>query len=215
MSVSEHVPYGSAYGVDHSVAQEALRDAAVIVLDEAFAALGEFWHHNEVESLANSHGDLGARRVFAQQASVDSDPFIVSTRLPDVYRSRYGTFDFLKNWVVTLSVVGWKLAQPNPLPLTNVAEELATHVLIEHAMAKVEDREPPSPEALESLRDLYEGAFEDKDFLVLYRLEDSDDLPDLDPHNLMGMADMRFKNWFLPFGSGADRGVPHPFFFDE
>jgi hypothetical protein len=24
-------------------------------------------------------------------------------------------------------------------------------------------------------------------------------------------AAVRFKNWFTPFGSGTDRGVPHPF----
>jgi hypothetical protein len=38
----------------------------------------------------------------------------VSSRLPEAYEARYAGFDFLKNWAVTLSVVGWKLAQPVP-----------------------------------------------------------------------------------------------------
>jgi hypothetical protein len=99
--------------------------------------------------------------------------------LPEAYESRYVSFDFLKNWVVTLSIVGWKLAQPAPQPLTNVAEELALHAIIEDAVNRAVDGEPPHPEAEEPLRDLYDAAFEDTDFLVLFDLKDSDDLVDL------------------------------------
>ncbi len=86
--------------------------------------------------------------------------------------------------------------------------------MIENAIAYAVDREPPHPEAEEPLRDLYDDAFEDTDFLVLFDLEDSDDLGDLDPERQMGLTDLRFKNWFRPFGSGADRGVPHPFLLE-
>jgi len=125
-----------------------------------------------------------------------------------MYKARYSTFEFLKNWVVTVGAVGWKLAQPEPCPLTNVAEELAMHVLIGNALMRFEDQGSEDPGAEGQLSDLYESAFEDNDFKLLYKLEDSDDLPDLDPAGQLGLTDLRFKNWFLPFGSGVDRGVP-------
>lgn len=100
----------------------------------------------------------------------------MSSRLPEAYANRYASFDFLKNWSVTLSIVGWKLAQPERHPLTNVAEELALHSMIEDAIAYVVDREPQQLEAKGPLIDLYDGAFEDTDFIVLFDIEDPDDL---------------------------------------
>jgi hypothetical protein len=211
MNISEHVPYGSAYGLENLWAQDALRDAAVVALDEALCALGNLWHHHCIEDLAENHADADSRRIFGRQARHDPDLLMVLIRLPEAYVDRYASIDFLKNWVVTLSIVGWKLAQADRFPLTSVAEELALHTMIEDAIADVMDHEPPHPEAEEPLRDLYDDAFEDTDFLVLFDLEDPDDLGDLDPEKQMGLTDLRFKNWFRPFGSGVDRGVPHPF----
>lgn len=65
--------------------------------------------------------------------------------------------------------------------------------------------------ASEALRDLYEAAYEDNDFLELYSLDDSDEITDLDADGHLGMTDLRFGFWFVPFGTGVDRGVPHPF----
>jgi hypothetical protein len=214
VNIHEHVPYGSAYGLENLAAQEALRTASVVALDEALCAFGDFWHHHSVEDLAEHHANADARRIFSRQARHQPDPIGVSSRLPEAYADRYASFDFLKNWGVTLSIVGWKLAQPERHPLTNVAEELALHSMIEDAIAYVVDREPQHPEAEGPLRDLYDGAFEDTDFLVLFDIEDSDDLGDIDPESQMGLTDLRFKNWFRPFGSGANRGVPHPFLFE-
>jgi hypothetical protein len=211
MSNSERVPFGSAYGVHNLVAQDALRDASIIVLDEAFVAFGQLWHHNEVEELARDHNDQEARRVFARQSQFDADPFTVSSRLPRVYEERYANFDFLKNWIVTLSIVGWKLAQPECQPLTSLGEELAMHVLLEDAIGRVEESEDSS-EAEESLQGVYQEAFEDTDFLVLFRLEDA---ADLEPEGRSWATELKFEDWFRPFGSGVDRGVPHPFLLDE
>lgn len=216
IGMSERVPYGSAYGVENLAAQKALEAAAIIALDKAMGALGYLYHHHAVARLAESHADAPARQVFDQLASrQDTDPIMVSSELPEMYKARYATFDFLKNWVLTVGVVGWKLAQPEPLPLTNVAEELAMHVLISNALMRFEEKGAEDPEAEEQLSDLYESAFEDNDFKLLYKLQDSDDLPDLDPTGQMGMTDLRLKSWFLPFGSAVDRGVPHPFLFDN
>jgi hypothetical protein len=212
MGDSENVPFGSAFGVHNLVAQDALRAAAIIVLDEAFGEFGELWHHSEVEDLARTHNSADARKIFARQSQIDADPFMVWGRLPRVYESRYATFDFLKNWIVTLSTVGWKLAQPEAQPLANVGEELALHVLLSDAIGKVEDLENASPEAGEALRGVYEEAFEDTDFLVLFRLDDS---ADLEPGGRPWAKELRFEDWLRPFGSGVDRGVPHPFLLDE
>jgi hypothetical protein len=212
----EQVPYGSAYGLDNLAAQSALEASAIIVLDEAMEALGYLHHHHEVKGLSEGHADATASQVFARLASrQDIDPVMVSSDLPQIYKARYATFDFLKNWVVTVGIVGWKLAQLKPCPLTNVAEELAMHVLIKNALLRFEEQGSEDPEAEEQLGDLYESAFEDNDFKLLYRLDDSDDLPDLDPAGQLGLTDLRFKNWFLPFGSGVGRGIPHPFLSDK
>lgn len=137
--------------------------------------------------------------------------------MPEIYSSRYRTYVFLKNWIVALTVVGWKLAQQRAQPLSNVAEELALHLIIQDAIARLDmiDSDVATQQvASEALRDLYEEAYEDNDFLELYSLDDSDEITDLDADGQLGMTDLRFKLWFVPFGSGVDRGVPHPFLLD-
>lgn len=56
------MPYGSAYGVENIVAQQALEKAAIIALDEAISAFGEF--HG---AYRGSHGDT--RRVLQANQS--------------------------------------------------------------------------------------------------------------------------------------------------
>ena len=207
MDISERVPYGSAYGLENLAAQKALEASAIVALDEAMGAFGELYFHHAVEDLGQNHAAANARQVFDDLASrQDVDPIMVSGKLPEAYKSGYASFGFLKDWVITLTVVGWKLAQPEPLPLTNVAEELALHVMIEDALTHFEDRLPENPEAEEQLRNLYETAFEDNDFELLYDGSRAEGQPDLGEG---------LERWFLPFGSGVDRGVPHPFLSDR
>jgi hypothetical protein len=213
------VPFGSAYGVENLLGQEALKHASIVVLDETLVALGQAFTATEMASLTESHADSKVRQTLARLRIYDREPLGVSDRLPPVYANRYGTIDFLKNWTLTLAVVGWKLAQPEKQPLTNVAEEVALHVLIDDAIGCLDfmaENQPDAAraEATESLKDLYDSAFEDNDFLELYDLETSDDVRDLDPDGSLGMTDLRLKHWFQPFGSGTDRGVPHPFLLD-
>jgi hypothetical protein len=201
MRTPECVPYGSAYGLENLVAQNALRDAAAGAVDEALVAFGDFLADDRT-AFANE----GRHRVPSPDVSM-----VVSGRLPAMYEDRYSSFGFLKSWVITLSTVGWKLAQAKTLPLTNVAEELAMHVLIEDALALLEIRSTGTPEAIAQLNDLYEGAFEDNDFFELYRVDFVEELSELDPHGHLGFTELRFESWFQPFGSGVSRGVPHPF----
>jgi hypothetical protein len=217
---SEVVPYGSAYGLDHAFAQERLKAGAIIALDHAFAAYREFATAYSIRDLAETHADPATRNALRGLRLVDAEDEIlwVTEELPEIYKERYKTFGFLRNWIVTMTTVGWKLAQPKRYPLSNVAEELALHLIIQEALSGVElseaDQEVQET-ASEALKDIYDYACEDTDFESLYELEDSDEIADLDPQKLMGLTELRFKHWFEPFGSGVDRGVPHPFVLDE
>lgn len=206
------VPFGSAYGLDNVAAQVALRLATVVVLDESFIAFADAHFDWTIQSITEEHTHAPTREALSRLAS-EPDASSVTHRLPQIYRDRYLTYDFLKKWIATLSIVGWKLAQPTRLPLTNLAEELALHAYILDARAILELAEG-TDEAARSLSDLEEEAFEDQDFLVLFELEYPDDLPDVDPERVLGVTDLRFKHWFTPFGNGTDRGVPLPLLVD-
>jgi hypothetical protein len=215
----EVVPYGSAYGVDHVVAQEALKHAAIVMLDHAMLALAELHLTDELKDVYAEHvRDSSAREYLLRCAQAGSEQEWAVGDLPEIYSVRYRTYAFLKDWIVTLTVVGWKLAQQRAQPLTNVAEELALHLIIQDAIAALDmiaSDEATQEAASEALRDLYQDAYEDNDFLDLYSLDDSDEVADLDADGQLGMTDLRFRSWFVPFGSGVDRGVPHPFVLDS
>ncbi len=185
MKTAQAVPYGSAYGLDNPVAQNALRDAAAGAVDEALVAFGDFFHDDRIKLQASE----GKGPVQTPAA-----PIVVSERLPAMYQEHYSSYGFLKRWVITLSIVGWKLAQPEPSALTNVAEELAMHVLIEDALTLLEIRSTETPEAIAQLNHLYKAAFEDNAFLDLYAINDPSELDDLDLVGDLGMADLRFDS---------------------
>lgn len=214
----EVVPFGSAYGLDYQVAQEALKHAAIVRLDHAALALAELHLTRKLKDVYADHvHDRNSREYLIRCAQADSEQEWAVGDLPEIYSQRYRTYDFLKNWIVTLTVVGWKLAQRQAQPLSNVAEELALHLLIQDAIAHldmIDSDEATMRAASQALHDLYEDAYEDNDFLELYSLDDSDEIADLDADGQMGMTDLRFRFWFVPFGSGVDRGVPHPFVLD-
>jgi len=215
----EVVPYGSAYGLDYHLAQEALKHAAIVMLDHATLALAELHLTSELEDVYAEHvRDRDARAYLLRCAQADSDQEWAVGNLPEIYSQRYRTYGFLKNWIITLTVVGWKLAQRQAQPLSNVAEELALHLIIQDAIAHldmIDSYDATKRAAAEALNDLYDRAYEDNDFLELYDLDDSDEIADLDPDGQLGLTDLRFRFWFRPFGSGVDRGVPHPFVLDS
>ena len=215
----EVVPYGSAYGLDYHVAQEALKNAAIVRLDHATLALAELHLTSEIQGVCAEHvRDRDAIEYLSRCAQADSEQEWAIGDLPEIYSQRYRTYGFLKNWIVTLAVVGWKLAQRHAQPLSNVAEELALHLMIQDAIAHLDviDSDDANKQAAsEALHNLYDDAYEDNDFLELYSLDDSDEIADLDTDGQLGMTDLRFRFWFVPFGTGVDRGVPHPFVLDS
>jgi hypothetical protein len=216
---NEVVPYGSAYGLMNHLAREALKSAAIVRLDHTALAFAEFNLTRELRDVFAEHVPGSEARAYLLRCAASGGHLqeLAIGDLPPIYAQRYLTHGFLKRWIVTVTIVGWKLGQAERHPLTNVAEELALHVLIEDAIASLElaDVDDASREAASSaLRDLYEDPYEDNDFLALYALRDSDEVQDLDPLGTMGTTDLRLREWFEPFGSGVDRGVPHPFVLD-
>lgn len=102
--------FAAAYAADLTIRQrEALAQAAFHLIDQTF-------------------DDLAAAARFQDQGW---DPTNISLTqfLPRRYRRHYDQ-TFLRAFLITLSTVVWKLAQPLVIPLSSTAEQLAAHALI-------------------------------------------------------------------------------------
>src|SRR5579864_3486250 len=88
----------------------------------------------------------------------------VATYLPERYLYKYTPL-FLRQFAVCIVTVAWKLAQPEHMPLSSLAEELAANAIIESAKAYAEISELDVEDLLEDFRDEY---FEDLDFEYLF-----------------------------------------------
>lgn len=102
--------FAAAYSDDLTIRQrEALAQAAVVLIDQTF------------DDLAVAGRDQG----------LGWDPANISLTqwLPRRYRRHYDQA-FLRAFLITLSTVVWKLAQPQVIPLSSTAEQLAAHALI-------------------------------------------------------------------------------------
>ena len=180
---SSVVPYASAYGVDDHALQEALRAAAVGCL----------------ETFDEQAGRLGQGEAFADTG--------LSAMLPAGFAPLYDTL-FLARFRVCLVVVGWKLAQPEPQPLTCVAEELAFEAIVRVASERLESRGRSRAQA--DLGELFDVVLEDTDFRALFAIGDPVETELIDISGELGATNLAFARWFEPFGDGADRGAPHP-----
>lgn len=164
------VAFGSAYGVADEAASQALHHSAMLLMDEALM---------DVAVLVRT------RRA---------GPVLGSTReLPSRFEDRYDV-DFMKQWVVTLAVVAFKLGQVEYLPLSCVAEKLALRAIVVRADARARRRgEPPPP-----VGSLWHR-LGDTGFLALF-----DGTPAVD-------APLEFDGWFDAL-AGGPCGRPHPFY---
>lgn len=195
------VPYGKAYGVDNVRAQDALKTAAIIALDEALA---------DIENVATGFHLEQTDPERYRRIKDAFYPIHAADMLPECYEAKYNNLHFLKNWMVTLTTVGWKLAQAEPLPPSNVAEELAFYVIIQGARTHLEIHEIDDKAATQALSLLIEEALEDTDFLVLY----NDELPPAEIQAEFRFTPVEFEHWFEPFNTPEHRGVVHPFILD-
>lgn len=126
--------------------------------------------------------------------------------LPQAYALKYSP-QFIREFLICVTTVGWKLAQEKYYMLSCVAEELALYAIMENAVAILELN---GHEATINDFDWFmEEAYEDTDFLVLFD-------PSLDGFDeswvgkRLGMGHLKFEEWFVPFGEGT-RGQIHPY----
>src|ERR1700719_4224437 len=99
MASEEHrrevVPYGSAYGLDHQMAQEALKHVAIVRLDHATLALAELHLTDKLIGVYAEHvRDRDAREYLIRCAQGDSAQEWAVGDLPEVYSERCRTYDF-------------------------------------------------------------------------------------------------------------------------
>ena len=125
--------------------------------------------------------------------------------LPERYLYKYAPL-FLRQFAVCVVTVAWKLAQPEHMPLSSLAEELAANAIIESAKVYAETAELDVVDLLEDFRDEY---FEDLDFEYLF--DDAyDGIDETDVGQMLGMSSLAFDDWFKPF-SGESSRIAHPY----
>jgi hypothetical protein len=163
------IPFGSAYGIADAHACRALRHAVIVATDEAFMDVVE------------------AAAAIAGGTELTSARF-----LPDRYRHLYD-FEFMKYWTITLGVMGFKLAQARPLPISCLAEGLALHSFIRTAEQRAEEFGTAVP-ALDGLWPALGSA----EFLTLF--DPTATVPD----------GLHFDRWFAAFDHHTS-GVSSPF----
>jgi hypothetical protein len=184
-AVGKPFPYAAAYAdVLPESHREALRDAAVVYLDECFSAIAD--------------GQPG--QSYAET--------MIGAYLPQRYEQYYNG-GFARDWAAAVAVVGWKLAQPDDLTLSCVAEELALFALMQHAQVLLELRDQDNDR--QAWRDFRDLALEDEDFLFLFTLE-FDGIEDSDWGRENAVVGLKFNEWFEPFD--PIRSAPHPFCLD-
>jgi hypothetical protein len=117
---------------------------------------------------------------------------------------------------VCLITVAWKLAQPEHLPLSSLAEELAAYAIIREAMARLEMEEEEDAEekgAQEETQEPFDAFldayFEDTDFAILFE-DRYDGIDETEVAQVLGMSSLAFDDWFLPFSEEPSR-VAHPY----
>jgi hypothetical protein len=132
---------------------------------------------------------------------------VIAEALPRCYLLAY-TPVFARQFFICLVTVAWKLAQPERVPLTCVAEELAAWALIEEAEQVLAEKGQESDFGL-----FTDDLYEDTDFLILFDPQ-LDGIATSAVGAYLGMGYLGFKDWFVPFGSG-DRGAVHPFVEDR
>jgi len=171
------------YGPDvlPDIKREALRAAVVMLLDDAFQSLA-------------SDGDL----------SESSIVWYLPERL-----ERHYTEVLYRGILVAVANVGGQFADTDAPRLRCLADEMALHVIIEHAGVWLEDH----GELDEGWGIYEECVFEDTDFELLYDPAwDGIEDPDSDIARPEGMANLHPKDWFKPFRP-AD--PVHPYYADE
>lgn len=146
--------------------------------------------------------DLGA----SDEPHWTNDNWLLGMQLPPRY-TPYNTGEFARKFFMCLVTVVWKLGQAEIIHLSCVAEELATHVLIQEAEAYLEGHGiQPDFSAF------YDAYFKDTDFEFLYDNK-HDGIEQSEIAETMGFANLAFTDWFKRFGPPETDGYTevHPY----
>lgn len=172
--------FAAAYADDLTIRQrEALAQSAIVLIDQTFDDLA-------VAERDRDHG-------------VGWDPANISLTqwLPRRYRRHYDR-TFLRAFLITLSTVVWKLAQPLVIPLSSTAEQLAAHALIAVTRRHLETQRQGQG---------HHGFGGDTDFQAFAQTL----YPDLDTGFLfedardgLDAGELMFSEWFTRFAAPED-----------
>ena len=166
--------------------QQALQEACDVLIDEVF------------EDLKN------------MQDPKDLVDTALGDCLPERYLYRYTPL-FLKQFVVCIITVTWKLAQPEHMPLSSLAEELAAWALVRKAQTLIEMGEEEGGQTIDDpFEKFIDTYFEDLDFEYLF--DDAYDgiEKEVELVQVLGMASLSLQDWFKPFSDEPSR-TAHPY----
>lgn len=156
--------------------------------------------------------DILIDSIFSEISDVETPEDIVNTiiggYLPERYTYKYTPL-FLRQFAVCIITVAWKLAQPQRIPLSCVAEELAVWTMIKIAKGVLEDTEGYEGGIDNAFFEFIGEYFEDTDFEYLY--DDAyDGIDETEVGQSLGMSSLAFSDWLKPFSDEPSR-TPHPY----
>jgi len=139
----------------------------------------------------------------AETSASEVEALSVLNQLPQRYADHYGAL-FAKQFLVTTSILGYRLSQPDWAPPLCTAEALSLHLLKAEAAVQLDLAglldELPIKEIFAAFDD---AAFSDRDHERLFDLGNEEDEDGEDDIDLLGTPGLDFDEWFLPRGTGA------------
>jgi hypothetical protein len=148
--------------------------------------------------------------------------FSLNWHLPSHYQSEYTPL-FQKQFIVCIFTVAWKLAQPKPMALSSIAEELAAWAIITTAKRQVEsdndlaaedefhldDEEDETLIAEYAFENFLEIFLENEDFLHLFD-EENEGIQTSFVGQWLHMTSLAFEDWRKPKTSELEY-IAHPY----
>jgi|SRR5690348_5440522 len=157
--------------------------------------------------------DVLIDEVFEDLKTIEDPKDLVDTALGDCLPERYlyrYTPLFFKQFVVCIITVAWKLAQPEHMPLSSLAEELAAWALVRKAQTLIEMGEEGGQTSDDPFGSFIDAFFEDLDFAYLF--DEAYDGIDKEAElaQVLGMSSLSLQDWFKPFSDEPSR-IAHPY----
>jgi hypothetical protein len=176
-------------------------------IGQAYSDVLSFYEQKALESACDWLIDHAFDELKYIEKPQDVADTIVGGYLPERYLYKYTPL-FFKQFAVCIITVTWKLAQPEPMPLASLAEELAAWIIVYEAKRILQDQleEASNEDNLDAFIDAF---FEDIDVEFLFNGA-FDGIDEIETGKTMGIASLAFDNWFKPFSDEPDQ-IVHPY----